>query len=792
MHHYIKNTCRNPPQDEKLCRKRKKLRLPVTSPRTLFAIYHSINVVQEEEEVYSYYQGWSACHGNTMNDKTGLDSECVELHQRATYHVSRPIYTDDEFKQGFLLPKKEEPSRCQQVGKYLTKQCACSTTCLKNFLFSKLPILEWLPKYQIRDDLLGDILAGFTVSVLNIPQSMAFAMLANMPPIYGLYTAFFPILVYAFFGTSRHMAFGTFGVVSLMAGGAVAKVIGPPPDEAPTMGGNDTALFYNMSNSTDDGFDYYSENIKANLALTFMIGIVQIILSILHMGFVTIYLPTPLIRGFTTGAACYIFTSQIKYLFGLSSYIPLYTGPFSLVYTYVDIIKNLPNSNYVEVIMAACFIVAIAIGKYLAEKYKEKLRFMMPIELLAVILGTLISYLMKLNEKHDVDIAGEIPTGIPPPSLPTSNYMSAMIGDAIAIGIVGFCVSISMATIFAKKHNYEVDANQEFLANGMANFISSFFHCFVSACSLARMLIVDSSGGNTQIAAFVNCIVILVVLLALGPLFEALPKAVLGSIVVVALKGMFKQCADLPVLWRTSKSDFWIWIVTFIGTVLLGVDIGLGVGVVFSILTVIIRSQRPKVSLSGNVKNTDLYRGLEDYKADDIEGVKIISFGSTLYYVNCEYFKKQVYKLTQVNPVSVLASRLKIQAQMKKQAQKGKKNGNVTEPPSEHSMKLKDANNDNSFAMDFMGSLHTIIIDCGLFNFIDLNGVNTLIQMTNDYQKIGVRVLLAACQDNVKTTLEKCGYFEQVKTDGVPLERVFVTVHDAMLYLQTTLQDKMD
>ncbi|XP_077868450.1 prestin-like [Saccoglossus kowalevskii] len=672
-----------------------------------------------------------------MDEK--VDLSATDLRQRTNYNVNRPVYTEDEFHLGHQVADVSKETVPQKIKKYFQKQCSCSPKCLKEFVLAKIPILDWMPKYSIREDLVGDILAGITVCVLNIPQSLAFALLATMPPIYGLYVAFFPILVYAFFGTSRQMAFGSFGVVSLMAGSAVAKVLGPPPEApAPLADANDTEAIYNFLNSsgsniTDDAInDYEYQKLLAMTSLTLMIGLVQILLSVFHMGFVTVYLSTPLVRGFTTGAACYIFTSQIKFLFGLSKYIPLYTGPFSLVYTYIDIFKNIHHSNYIEVILSVCVLIFVAGGKYLADKYRNKIKFTMPVELFAIIIGTAVSYLLELEGKHRVDIAGEIPQGLPAPFVPPIHYGLSMIGDAISIAIVGFAVSVSMATTFAKKNNYEIDANQEMFAYGISNFVAGFFSCFVSACSLARMLVYDSAGGKTQFAAIVNCIIILIVLLALGPLFEALPKAVLGAIIVVALQGMFKQCADLPILWRTSKIDF----------------------------------------------------------AKEVNGIKVISSGSTLYYVNCEYFKNQVYKLTGVNPTTVMAAKAEIEKKMKQQEierqkqnkKKAKENGTtISDKEQVDFVPNHDASEEVALSMPQLPHLHTIIIDCGTFNFIDVNGVTVLTNLAMDYKKIGIRVLLADCQGNVKETLNRCDYFVKMEKIEIP-ECLFVTVHDAILY----------
>ncbi|XP_070557774.1 prestin-like [Ptychodera flava] len=718
------------------------------------------------------------------------DSDSIEgVRKRLVYHVSRPVYSENRFHEGYHRPARDQLTLLQHAQKYFRKQCLCSAQCLKNFALSKIPILDWLPKYQIREDLLGDVLAGFTVAVMNIPQSMAFSMLANVSPISGLCVSFFPVLVYAFFGTCRHMDFGTFGVASLMSGTAIIRVVRPP------------AEFPNITNSTgedgmDDRYDYEQEKLLATSALTLMVGLIQIILYLLHMGFVTVYLSTPLVRGFTTGAACHIFTSQIKFLFGLSDYIPLYSGPLALVYTCVAVFKNLPNCNYVEVLLSLSCIAVLIFSNYFAERYRKKIRFQIPTDLLVVIVATGISYSMNLAENHGVGIAGDIPTGIPAPVIPPGKYMTAMIGDAFAIAIVIFSVSVSMADIWAKKYNYEVDSNQELLAYGLANSISSFFSCFASSCSLSRTLIKESSGGKTQMTEIVNCIGILIVILALGPLFESLPKAVLASIIMMALKGLFMQCKDLPVLWRSSRMDFWVWILTVTGTVLLGVDIGLAVGVASAIFMVILQSQRPNVSLAGNIESTDIYRDVKGYKSKEISGIKIISSDSTLYYVNSEFFKNRVNKLTGINPVTIYANQQKLQDSLRKREEKRRKKDR-------REKKSKSDEAGEEIVMDIMtdkssyvelphqgvGDLHTVIIDCGNFNFIDTNGVNTLTALAVDYHKIGVRVLLAACQGNVKMTLERCGYFEDVKKETGKIELSFLTVHDAILYAQANVQE---
>lgn len=293
---------------------------------------------------------------------------------------------------------------------------------------------------------------------------------------------------------------------------------------------------------------------------------------------------------------------------------------------------------------------------------KKLIKMPVPMELIVVIVGTGISYAFNFEKKFGVGVVGPIPTGIPSPELPPPSLFLSVSSDAFAIAIVAFTISVSMSKIFAKKHNYEIDSNQELLASGAANIVTSCFSGFMSSASLSRSLVQEAVGGKTQVASLVSCSIILFVLLLIGPLFECLPNSVLASIILVALKGMFLKYAEVPKLWNLSKPDFLIWIVTWSSTVFLDVDYGLVIGVGFSLLTIIWHTQRPRMTVIGQFPNSDIYKDVTIYQAvKELPGMKIVRFESALYFANAEFFRNRVSSLSSVDPVSVKRLRAKKQ-----------------------------------------------------------------------------------------------------------------------------------
>uniref|UniRef100_A0A669BK88 Solute carrier family 26 member 5 n=1 Tax=Oreochromis niloticus TaxID=8128 RepID=A0A669BK88_ORENI len=511
----------------------------------------------------------------------------------------------------------------RDAGQMAVTQRECSSEKAKSAALSFMPILSWLPSYPVRKYLFSDVVSGLSTGVVQLPQGLAYAMLAAVPPVYGLYSSFYPVLLYTFFGTSRHISVGTFAVISLMIGGVAVR-------EAPdSMYMNINATGSNASDAINVDSSMYESLLMCQLDFKCF--------CLLRFGFVAIYLTEPLVRGFTTAASMHVVISQLKYLLGVET--QRYSGFLSAIYSVKAVLSRITSTNIATFLLGLGCIIFLYVIKVLNERFKKKLPIPIPGEIIVVIVSTSISYGLSLSKEYKVHVVGNIPTGLRPPAAPNISLLPNLVTDSFAIAIVGFSMDVSLAKIFALKHGYSVDGNQELIALGLCNFISSFFQTFAVTCSMSRSLVQESTGGKTQIAGLLASLLVLVVVVAIGFVFEPLPQTALAAIIMVNLIGMFKQFRDIPSLWRTSKIELAIWVIAFIASVLLGLDYGLLVAVTFAILTVIYRTQSPKSSILGHVANTGLYCDVDEYEeAAEYEGIKIFHSNSSIYFANSDLY----------------------------------------------------------------------------------------------------------------------------------------------------------
>ncbi|XP_062248254.1 solute carrier family 26 member 6 [Platichthys flesus] len=645
----------------------------------------------------------------------------------------------------------------------------CSGPRLKSFLLSSIPVLSWLPRYPIRENAIGDLISGLSVGIMQLPQGMAYALLASVPPVFGLYSSFYPVLIYFIFGTSKHISIGTFAVISVMIGGVTDRLA---PD-------SDFMIWDNVSNSSIvDTMSRDAMRVQVAAAVTFLTGIFQILLGLVQFGFVVTYLSEPLVRGYTTGAAIHVIVSQLKYTFGIN---PVrYSGPLALIYTVLELCYLIPQTNIGTLVVSVVTIVCLIGAKELNAYLGKKIPVPIPVELLAVVIGTVVSWQVNLEEKYGVDVVGLIPSGLQPPVLPNVSLFGQVIGDAFALSVVGYGIAISLGRIFAIKYGYKVDSNQELIALGLSNSIGGMFQCITVSCSMSRSMVQESTGGKSQVAGALSAIVILVIVLWIGALFEELPKAVLAAIIYVNLHGMIKQFLDIPVLWRKNRVDAVIWVATFILTVLLNPDIGLAASIGFSMLTVIFRTQLPKYSLLGQVPGTDIYRPLEEYnQVKQVPGILIFRSSATLYFANAEMYQDALGKKSEIDIAKILSAKKKLEAKRKRiekaNAKKAKKNGTNMEPE-----QVDIAVIETETACD-PSHPRCIILDLSPVNFLDTVGIKALRNIQKDYSEIGIDVVLAGCQTGVVDNLQTGEFFK----DNVTKSCLFSTIHDAVLYYQS-------
>ncbi|XP_037628927.1 solute carrier family 26 member 6 isoform X2 [Sebastes umbrosus] len=690
--------------------------------------------------------------------------------RRMGYSVHREIL-DEGAVDELAVKSDSKPSLSEKVKKSMR----CSGPRLKSCMLGSVPVVSWLPRYSIRENALGDLISGISVGIMHLPQGMAYALLASVPPVFGLFSSFYPVLVYFIFGTSKHISIGTYAVMSVMIGGVIERLA---PD-------SNFMIWDNATNSSIvDIISRDAERVRVAAAVTFMSGIIQILLGLVQFGFVVTYLSEPLVRGYTTGAAIHVIVSQLKYTFGIS---PVrYSGAFALIYTVVEICSLIPQTNIGTLVVSIVAITGLILAKELNAYLSKKLPVPIPVELLGVVIATLVSWQVNLEEKYGVDVVGVIPSGLQPPVLPTASLFSQVIGDAFALSVVGYGIAISLGRIFALKYGYKVDSNQELIALGLSNSIGGIFQCFAISCSMSRTMVQESTGGKTQVAGALSAIVILFITLWIGTLFEDLPKAVLAAIIFVNLHGMIKQFMDIPALWKSNKVDMVIWVVTFILTVLFNPDLGLAGAIGFSMLTVIFRTQLPKYSILGQVPDTDIYRPLEDYdQVKPVPGILIFRSSATLYFANAEMYQEALGEKSGIDITKILSAKKKLEAKRKrhekKMAKKAAKKNAVDmelEPEMEEQKDIAiiemDAEPDTSLP-------RAIVLDLSPVNFLDTVGVKALRSIQRDYGEIGIEVVLAGCQTGVVDNLQTGGFFN----DKVTKSCLFSTVHDAVLHCQS-------
>ncbi|GFO10661.1 sulfate transporter-like, partial [Plakobranchus ocellatus] len=677
----------------------------------------------------------------------------------------RPIYRTRTVRDRFLKIEEKNKSLKDTVQRKLKNSCRCTSDQWKRWALSVFPFIRIMRRYEWRSDLPSDIVAGLTVGIMQLPQGMAYAMLADLPPVVGLYMSFFPVIIYFFFATSKQISMGTVAVVSLMTGGVISS------QTSLWQEGPGEAL---LANSTAGGeADEIAFKISIAASISFISGIAQVGMGVFRFGFVTTYMGDAMVSGFTTGAAVHVFTSQVKYVFGIQ--VPRYPNLFQIINTYVQVFKELPNTNLATLLLSViCMIILYIVKVYINQRYKTKLKMPVPVELIVVVVSTLASHYGKFNERWNIKVVGEIPAGLPSPKFPTFTNVGDYALDCVIIGVVAFAQSVSLAVLMAKKHHYDIDSNKEMIGYGMGTFFGSFFSCYPIAASVSRSSVQDSAGGRSQLATLVSASLVLIVILFIGPLFENLPNCALSAIIMVALRSMFLQVLEIKTLFKTSPFDCAIWVFTFLSVVILHVDMGLVAGILFSFFTVVVRSQSTKVNTLEKLSELDEYRPISLYtKTEPHPRIRIVAYNSPLYYANSELFLKHVHRETGVKPEKMRKVLKKLMTLNDPLHSNKKKmhDSKIVEmetvtpvapvtsvyPQSVPHTGDATSNGDSTRASTMMTHRASIIgplpnldprpflyliIDCSAFTFIDPVGIKILKQMIEDYKTIGISTYL--------------------------------------------------
>ena len=473
-----------------------------------------------------------------------------------------------------------------------------------------IPILNTLKNYN-KSNFKYDLISGINVSVLLIPQGMAYALLAGVPPIYGLYTGLIPLLIYALFGTSRQLSIGPVAVSALLVLAGISKIAVPGSAE------------------------YISYVITCGL----LIGIVQIILAAFRMGFLANFLSHPVIAGFTSAAAIIISITQLKDFLGMD--IPREFGFIETVQYAFANISSIHGTSFLVAMIALVVMFAL-----------RKINRSIPAALIVVILGTVLCYGLTLFNKG-LDIVAEVPEGLPNFILPdfSINTIRLLIPTVITVTIVGIVESISIAKALESKHkNYTIRPNQELFSLGMAKVLGSVFQSIPSSASFSRSALNSNSNAKTTVSSLIAAVIVAVVLVFFTPLFYYLPKAVLAAIIVLSAMSLF-DWKEAKNLWKTHRADFTMMAVTFFSCFLFGIDHGVFIGVALSIFAVLYRTSRPHVAILGKIPGTNYYRNADRFQeTEGLENTLIIRWDEQLFFANAAYFKEKIKKLVEQHP----------------------------------------------------------------------------------------------------------------------------------------------
>lgn len=546
---------------------------------------------------------------------------------------------------------------------------------------------HWVKTYK-SSYLLSDLTAGFTVGVMLIPQGMAYAMLAGMPPIYGLYCATIPLIIYALLGSSPQLAVGPVALVSLLVASSVGL----------------------LAETSSELYNQYA------LTLSLMVGAILLIMGLFRLGFLVNFLSHPVIAGFTSAAAIIIGVSQLKHILG----IEIARGHF--IDTLIATSDKLGETNLYALIIGLATMAIIYFTRQLDRR--------IPGALVVVILSILAVKLFHLDN-HGLKLIGAVPEGMPAFTIPVmdTGIIKSLLPIAFTISFIGFMESIAVAKAIQKKRKgYDIYPNQELIALGASNFIGSFFQSYPVVGGFGRSAVNDQSGAKSGLASIISAVIIILTLLFFTTLFQKLPMAVLAAIIIGAVIGLidFKEARHL---YKTDKKDFVLFLLTAIGTLILGIEEGILLGVILSLLVVIYRASYPHIAQLGQIPGQTTYRNLNRF--DELisdPSIVIIRVDARIFFANQEYVKDYIHDA-------------------------------IDRPEVRH-----------------------LILDCIAVNGVDSSGMHMIKDLIHYLKENNIRLHLVDVKGPIRDIMQRNGIFEDNYNIGH-----YLTVHAAVNAIQESL-----
>ncbi len=482
------------------------------------------------------------------------------------------------------------------------------------------PDFKWFLGYQSKD-LSGDLIAGVTVGIMLIPQSMAYAMLAGLPPYMGLYASILPMLLYILWGTSPYLSVGPVAITSIYVGTSLGEL----------SAGNVEMLIIMAS------------------CLAMFEGLFQIIMGVCRLGFIVNFISHPVLTGYITAAAITILGSQIPQILGI--YIPREQGTLSV---FLSIFENIKDLNIATLIIGIASMGLLIYSKrnfrnhLKSLKLPRKLYVVIPksMPLIIVVLSIFSTWKFNLSSEHQVKIVGSLPTGLPRFSLPSVPWdrIGDLIPIAFTISLLSFLESISIGKTLAYKSGKVVRANREFLALGAANIGSALSGGYSVSDSLSRSTVNYQSGAKTKLASVITVGMVTVTVLFFMPELYYLPKAVLSSIIVVAISSLI----DFKYFWRLTKlnkPDALAFAATFLAVFILGIKYGLLVGILISMILYMWVTSTPHMAVIGRLGNSEHFRNVLRHKVITYPHILMVRIDESLTFVNSKFVEEHLLQI---------------------------------------------------------------------------------------------------------------------------------------------------
>ena len=560
-------------------------------------------------------------------------------------------------------------------------------------IYRLFPILSWFPQYNWKKYLKDDIVAGVTVGVMLIAQGMAYAKLAGLSPEYGLYSSGLPLFIYPLFGTSRHLGIGPVALISLL----VSQV---------TLSTNSAGHEYS-----------HQEKISFALLIAFCVGIVQLLMAFLQIGFIINFISHPVIAGFTTAAAFVIILSQLQHILGYSVQKSHY--PFLTLFSYVT---NLHKFKWEPFSFGVINISFMQLIKHVNKKFKLEI----PGPIVCVFMSILITQIFKLN-RFGISIQNEIPKGFPRIRGPIFNEFSKVTPTILTISFINFLETIAIASKIGEKHGYKIIPDQELLGSGMANLFGSFVCAFPIAGSFSRTAVLSQAGAKTQVAGIFTGTVIILTYLYLTPLFTYLPNVSLASIILISVVNLIDYKEALHLM-EIRFLDFLAFMISLFSTFIMGVEMGMLIAVSVSLIIVLWFSVKPPIFVLGRIRGTVVYKDLNWYQNGiETPGGILIRMDAPLFFVNASVLRKKIRKkeeeYTKINPVPVFF----------------------------------------------------ILLDCRGMTDIDCTGLQVLSELGEKYNKQGIFLGFANVNERVRKLMKAGNINKSIQTN-----RFFPRIHDGV------------